>query len=85
MDGSGCDPPGRLEGRLRAAEYCPSFATAWNNKGEALYAMGRYDEAIQSCDRAIRLDPISANIWYIKALIFKKEAHAAFARAEELA
>jgi tetratricopeptide (TPR) repeat protein len=63
----------------------PSFATAWNNKGEALYAMGRYDEAIQACDRAIQLDPRSADTWYTKALILKKEAHAAFARARELA
>lgn len=62
-----------------------SFATTWNNKAEALYAMGRYDEAIMACDKAIQLDPRSANAWYTKALILKAEAHAAFARARELA
>ncbi|MFA6371361.1 MAG: tetratricopeptide repeat protein [Methanothrix sp.] len=62
-----------------------SFATAWNNKAVALYQTGRYDEAIEACDRAIGLDPRSANAWYTKAQILKNEAHAAFARAKELA
>jgi tetratricopeptide (TPR) repeat protein len=63
----------------------PSFASAWNNKAVALYAMGRYDESIEACDKAIELDPRSADAWYTKALILKNEAHAAFARARELA
>jgi tetratricopeptide (TPR) repeat protein len=63
----------------------PSFVAALNNKSGALYAMGRYDEAIMACDKAIQLDPMSANAWYTKALILKAEAHAAFAKAGELA
>ena len=30
---------------------------AWNNKGNALYDQGKYDEAIKAYDEAIRLDP----------------------------
>jgi len=38
----------------------------WNNKGVALYNEGKYDEAIQAYDEAIRLDPEMAMAWYNK-------------------
>jgi tetratricopeptide (TPR) repeat protein len=63
----------------------PLFALAWENKAQALYAMERYDEAILACDNALKLNPVSSEAWYIKALIFEKEAQAAFAKAKELA
>ena len=36
---------------------------AWNNKGNALSTQGKYDEAIQAYDEAIRLDPNYATPW----------------------
>lgn len=35
----------------------PDFALAWYNKGAALAGQGRYDEAIEAFDGAIRVDP----------------------------
>jgi len=53
----------------------------WQKKGQVLFNQGRYDESIEACDRAIELDPRSADAWYIKGIILKTEAKAAFARA----
>jgi len=44
----------------------PSTATDWYNKGLALKEQGKYDEAIQAYDEAIRLDPNYAEAWYKK-------------------
>jgi hypothetical protein len=43
-------------------------ATDWNNKGIALKAQGKYDEAIEAFDEAIRLDPNDASAWKNKGL-----------------
>lgn len=45
------------------------------------YEMNKYREAILACDTAIQLDPRSADAWYPRALIHKKEAFAAIAKA----
>jgi tetratricopeptide (TPR) repeat protein len=34
----------------------PNYAAAWYNKGRALDAQGKYDEAIKAYDEAIRLN-----------------------------
>ena len=34
----------------------PNSATAWNNRGNALYGMSRYDDALAAYDRALELD-----------------------------
>jgi hypothetical protein len=47
--------------------------------------MERYNEAILACDNALKLNPVSAEAWYTKALIFEKEAQTAFAKSKELA
>ena len=39
------------------------FPGDWNNKGDALYNQGKYDEAIQAYDRAIEIDPEDAETW----------------------
>lgn len=64
----------------------PDLAAAWNNKGLILYNQGKYDEAIQAYDKAIKLDPKDADPWNNKAIVFKAlgriaEADAAYAAA----
>ncbi len=43
-------------------------AEDWNNKGLALYYLGRYDEAIQAYDRAIEITPQFADAWRSKGV-----------------
>jgi tetratricopeptide (TPR) repeat protein len=67
----------------------PNFAEAWNNKGNALSIQGKYNEAIEAYDEAIRLDSNLAGTWNNKALALaglgrNAEANAAFAEAKEL-
>ncbi len=38
-------------------------ADLWNNKGYALYKLGKNDEAITCYDKAIEIDPNSASAW----------------------
>ena len=50
---------------------------------------GKYDEAIQAYDEAIRLDPKYADAWNNKGLVLEllsrtAEANEAYAKAEEL-
>jgi len=47
---------------VRAAAADPTNTVAWYNKGNALSALKRYDEAIASYDRALALAPDSARI-----------------------
>ncbi len=62
------------------------------NSGLKLYDQSRYDEAINSYDAAINLDPYNADIWKawsgkadaLKALGLTVEANAASAAAEEM-
>jgi len=62
---------------------------AWNNKGNAFGMQGKYDEAIQAYDEAIRLDPEFAYPWFSKGVVLEylgkvAEANEAYAKAEEL-
>ncbi len=41
----------------RAIALDPNLAEAWNNRGAALWAVGKYPEALQSVERAIALKP----------------------------
>jgi tetratricopeptide (TPR) repeat protein len=41
---------------------------AWNNKGEALFIKGKYNEAIKYYDEALRINPKKAESWYNKGL-----------------
>ncbi len=38
-------------------------ATSWSNKGGALFALGKFSEAIECFDKAIAIDPRNANSW----------------------
>ncbi len=62
---------------------------AWNNKGLALKAQGKYDEAIKAYDKAIEINPQLALAWSGKGLVLQdldrtEEANAAFTKAKEL-
>ncbi|MEI2761479.1 tetratricopeptide repeat protein [Methanothrix soehngenii] len=46
----------------------PQDANAWTIKGIALYDLGKYDEAIQAYDQAIRINPQFAEAWYNKGV-----------------
>ena len=62
----------------------PSFMIPWLNKARALGTLGKYQEAIKACDKAIGLDPKYAIAWYSKGQILKGQADAAIAKAREL-
>ena len=40
----------------------------WRNKGGALYSLGKYDEAIECYDKAIKIDPDNSVVWNNKGL-----------------
>jgi tetratricopeptide (TPR) repeat protein len=50
----------------RAIQIKPNYAAAWNNKGNGLNNLGRYEEAIKACDEAIQIKPDLINAWYTK-------------------
>ncbi len=40
----------------RVIEMNPEVPEAWNNRGVALFRLGRAEEAIESCDRSLAID-----------------------------
>ena len=63
---------------------------AWNNKGNALYSLGRREEAIGCYDHALTIDPRDAAAWYSKALLedalgWRREAALSYRKFIELA
>jgi tetratricopeptide (TPR) repeat protein len=58
-----------------ALQYCErslrlnsNNAFAWNSKGNVLYKLGRYDEAIHCYNKAIEIEPLFVRAWYNKKL-----------------
>jgi len=47
-------------------------AEDWLNKGNALYNQGKYEDAIQTYDRAIELDPLNPEVWQSKGYALNK-------------
>jgi tetratricopeptide (TPR) repeat protein len=47
----------------KAIEINPYYSTPYNNKGHALYALGRYEEAIVYFDKVIEIDPQDASAY----------------------
>jgi cytochrome c-type biogenesis protein CcmH/NrfG len=54
---------------LVATKDNPEEAEGWYTKGYNLARLGKYDEAINAYDEAIRLDPKYANTWYAKVML----------------
>ncbi|MHC1610587.1 MAG: tetratricopeptide repeat protein [Candidatus Methanospirareceae archaeon] len=46
-----------MEYYSKCLELDPKDVDAWNNKGFALYDLGRYEEAIRCYDKALEIDP----------------------------
>jgi len=40
----------------RVIEINPKIPEAWNNRGVALFRLGRAEEAVESCDRSLAID-----------------------------
>jgi tetratricopeptide (TPR) repeat protein len=54
---------------LKPEEEPLSDAEAWNNKGMVLAYQGKYDDAIQAFDQAIKVDPQYSEAWYDKGYV----------------
>jgi tetratricopeptide (TPR) repeat protein len=50
----------------------PNHAVAWNNKGIALFELGRVNEAISAYNRALSNNPHDANSWINKCTALQK-------------
>ncbi|MEK6831215.1 MAG: tetratricopeptide repeat protein, partial [Thermoproteota archaeon] len=73
----------------QAIKLDPKYREAWNNKGVALFNLGKYEVAIRVYDQAIKLDPNDADVWHNKGIALEKlgkynEAEKCFAKFKEL-
>lgn len=48
----------------------PEISFVWNNRGNVLGNLNRYQEALQSYDQALELKPDYDQAWYLKALVY---------------
>ncbi|MGA9097973.1 MAG: tetratricopeptide repeat protein [Methanotrichaceae archaeon] len=51
-----------------AIEQHGLISNCWTLKGASLYMLGRYSEAIDSCDKAINIEPTNARAWHTKGI-----------------
>ena len=66
------NPPKVLEYFNRAIAMDPGYVMAWNEKGNFLDFMERYDEALTCYDTALKIAPGDAEVWFNKGLTLKK-------------
>ena len=60
--------------RLKAESKLPKPDVGCNNKGLELFNLGRYEEALKVYEKAIEMEPGSANLWCNKGMaLFKLE------------
>src|SRR5438132_13632439 len=57
---------------LSLHDALPIYIAAWNNKGLALFALGRLDEAFVAFDKATLLAPDEPEVWYNKAIALER-------------
>jgi tetratricopeptide (TPR) repeat protein len=73
MDSLDRESPERvLEHFDRALSTAPMYAAAWNEKGNFLDSMGRFNEAISCYDRSLKIDPGNSEVWFNKGLTLRK-------------
>jgi predicted Zn-dependent protease len=70
----------------QVSEQDPQFQEGWLSLGMALYKLDRYEEAIEACKRAAKIDPNNQFVWSSLSLAYnankqKAEAEAAGAKA----
>ncbi|MFM6069604.1 MAG: tetratricopeptide repeat protein, partial [Sphaerospermopsis kisseleviana] len=52
----------------KALEFKPDYHAAWNNRGNSLYNLGRYEEGIASYDKALEFKPDYHAAWYNRGI-----------------
>jgi tetratricopeptide (TPR) repeat protein len=67
------DFPGALEIFERVLAANPDIPEAWNNKGVALYGLGRIEEAGDSYDRCLSLDPENLDAMRNKGFLLRNQ------------
>jgi len=50
----------------------PLFEVAWNNKGNALARLGKFEDALRCYDRALEIDPGYRGAWVNKGFVLTK-------------
>lgn len=60
-----------LSASNEAINQTPNLASAWNNKGWALYKLGKTYEALDSLNNSIKLDPKYELAWINKGIILE--------------
>ena len=78
---------GKFTRENHSAEHGDS--DAWCGRGIALYISGRYEEALQACDKALELNPDNSKAWSNKGKVLRclgrsEDALQAFDKAIEL-
>jgi tetratricopeptide (TPR) repeat protein len=67
------DFPGALEIFERVLAANPDIPEAWNNKGVALYGLGRIEEASESYERSLALDPENLDAMRNKGFLLRNQ------------
>ncbi len=67
------DYPQALEIFERVLAANPEIPEAWNNRGVALYALGRIEEAGESYDRCLALDPENLDAMRNKGFLLRNQ------------
>ena len=62
--GEGIDLGAAMEAYTKAIERNPTYAEAYNNRGNAKHDLGQHEAAIADLDQAIKLDPTYAEAYY---------------------
>jgi len=83
---------GRNQEALKAVDTAIQFANyayVWHHRGDVMYQLKRYPEAISSYEKAIQLDPQDAHSIYSRGLVLAelgrdREALTAYNNALEL-
>lgn len=61
-----------LELYEKAAELKPDDSNVFVQKARAYYYLKKYDDALSSCEIAVRIDPFDQRAWNVKGTVFGK-------------